>query len=148
MKTKPIFSYKNLHEYLDKNLSGSGITHPSKAEIKRLKKKYWRLRNTYYKRLKRWEQREVTLYFTDSEVKQLQKRQAENQSLPKLVHSLVMASLNNESIFITKHAPELEQLLFQIVDNLEDLIEHSPIHIKQLQLLQDQVQELEKHFEA
>ena len=143
---KPIFKYQNIHTYLEENLKN--VSNPSTELIVQLKKEYWRLYNTHFKKLKRFEQKEITTYFTKKELKEIQQNIPDKISLPRFVHDIVIATLQKGNIFITKHDPKLEQLLFSILDNLQDILEtEAPIIQAKLQKLITGIENLQKHFE-
>ena len=147
MKKPSPFPYSSIHEFLDENLSKKGIQDADRKTIKHLKRKYWRLKNNHIKSVKRYENRTTTVFFSSDEETLLKSRLQEGQSFPQLVHSLVLASIKDESVFVIQKDPVLEQLLFQVIDLLEDVMEQSPIHHSHLQNLQDKIHKLEKHFE-
>lgn len=143
-------TYSGLHDYLDALFEGKT---PSKEAIIEAKKVYWRAYNTRLKKQQRERKNEVVVSLSKEEVRLINQRLSEKQTLSGFIKQLVKLELqsNTTAPRNTEALRSLEQHLFLLIEYLEQLLFQShDLDRQSLKILNSHLDKLQvlfqKHF--
>lgn len=136
-------TYHSLHEYLEEVLKS--IPNPTSREVIQVKRAYWKIYFTRYRKEKRKTRKEFTLGFDNSKLKLIHQKKGSLTVSEFLYQSVDMALDSNQNMgYDKKLLGAIDQHLMQLIDLLEELSETKGITVDIS--LNEKIEELESHF--
>lgn len=116
------FEYKSLHQYLDSVLQNN--SNASHAQIKEIKRQYWKLYYSAYRKQKRKNRKEFTLGFYKEQLDKIHKKRGA-QSVSKFLYQTIKKELQSETKpSVNKDAiAEIHLALMQLITLMEELLD-------------------------
>ena len=114
--------YNSLHEYLDDVFKDK---QPSRNEIKKAKREYWKIWYRFYRREERKRKREFSLRLHPDEIEQMDRIKGDlgySQFLYKAVRKSLLSK--EEPRTDPQEFAKIKQLLMQVINLLEEHIEN------------------------
>jgi len=121
--------YSSVHQYLDAVFAH--IDHPTDKEIKEAKSKYRKLYLEAYQKNRRERIKEFTLGFDAYHIKLIHKERGK-LNVSEFLYQCVYTALNDQGVFDTKLLGRIHALQLEIINALEDMLEHTDSYIMEV----------------
>lgn len=118
------FEYTSLHQYLDAVLQNN--SNASDAQIKQIKRQYWKLYYSAYRKRKRKSRKEFTLGFYKEQLDKIHQKKGK-QTVSKFLYQTIKKELQSDSkpnVDVDAIA-EIHLALMQLITLIEELLDNT-----------------------
>jgi hypothetical protein len=137
------FEYTSVHQYLDCVLKNN--PNASHAEIKEMKRQYWKLYYSHYRKQKRKNRKEFTVGFYKEQLEKIHQKRG-TQTVSKFLYQTIKKELQSDSkpSFDADVMAAIHLELMQLITLIEELLEN--IDSDKMAVALNQLEQLEDSF--